>query len=684
MLDTAKGTTKSNSCSGGLVRNLFAPILAGGSTICCPAFDPNLFWDVLEAQSPTWYYASPSMHSTILAEAGERSKALSESRIRLVCNAAGGLLPSLALRIQATIKCTVLPSYGMTECMPISTPPMDYKLERPGTSGVGVGPEISILDGAGSQLPYHTNGRIAVRGPPLFPGYLKSGRIDTSCFDECGWFDTGDMGYLDEEGYLFVTGRSKEVVNRGGEIISPSEVEEAIMVAASRPESQIYGRVSEAMVFSAPHEILQEVIGVVLVTPMDKPKPDIRQLHEALRSLLHQPKWPVVIVYMDALPTKNNKLVRIGLAERFGIEPLTDEVQLAERHLEAVCPPPDTPVTEKIEKFRCPIDLEMVAKAFRDSFTRPVYVHVDESQRDGLPEVFLVCQGPDDALKKEIALEPWSNLHEKVHGYLLPSTVKHLEQPLPLDQCGEVDIQKLKDFINSETGSSPIEGLSATEWAIYEIYADLLMCSPSEIALESDFFEMGGDSLKAGRLLSLLRRRFQVRMPIATLFQNSKIWQIRNFIDEAQAANNKLYDDTAEITKPLSACTETYSSTYLPLLLLQLAPMVLLYPMKQALRWTSFLYILARINMLWPSQPVIIERYITLLASIFLAKVVLRVCSPFIGILIKWVIIGRYKEGLYPMWGPYHTRWWFVEKSLKVWGKVSNLHPSVFQRNSSS
>ena len=208
------------------------------------------------------------------------------------------------------------------------------------------------------------------------------------------------------------------------------------------------------------------------------------------------------------------------------------------------------------------------------------------------------------------------------------------------------------------------------------------MCSPSEIVLESDFFEMGGDSLKAGRLLSLLRRRFQVRMTIATLFQNSKIWQIRNFIDEAQAASNKLYDDKAEITTALSACTETYSSTYLPLLLLQLAPMVLLYPMKQALRWTSFLYILARINMLWPSQPVIIERYITLLASIFLAKVVLRVCSPFIGIMIKWVIIGRYKEGLYPMWGPYHTRWWFVEKSLKVWGKVSNLHPSVFQKES--
>lgn len=118
-----------------------------------------------------------------------------------------------------------------------------------------------------------------------------------------------------------------------------------------------------------------------------------------------------------------------------------------------------------------------------------------------------------------------------------------------------------------------------------------------------------------------------------------------------------------------------YSSTYFPLLFLQLVPLVLLYLIKQALRWTSFLYILAYLTLLWPSQTLIIERYITLLASIFLSKVVLRICSPFIGIIFKWVVIGRFKEGLYPMWGPYHTRWWLVEKSLKIRGRVSNYSP---------
>ena len=156
------------------------------------------------------------------------------------------------------------------------------------------------------------------------------------------------MEYLDEGGYLYVTGRSKEVVNRGGELISPFEVE-AIMIAASRPESQVYGRVKEAVVFSATHEVLQETLGVVLVTPVDKPRPDIRQLHEALRSSLHQIQWPMVVAYMSALPTRNVKVHRIRLSEHFG----------------------------------------MLARGFQDCFARSIYVRVGENYHDGMPEFSL-------------------------------------------------------------------------------------------------------------------------------------------------------------------------------------------------------------------------------------------------------------------------------------------------------
>ena len=111
---------------GGLVRNIFAPMLSGGSTVCCPVFDPTLFWDVVDLMQPTWYYASPSMHSVILAQAAERPASLKKSRIRLACNAAGGLLPSLACQLRDTFNCVVLPSYGMTECVPILAPPFHY------------------------------------------------------------------------------------------------------------------------------------------------------------------------------------------------------------------------------------------------------------------------------------------------------------------------------------------------------------------------------------------------------------------------------------------------------------------------------------------------------------------------------------------------------------------------------
>ena len=97
------------------MRNIFAPMFSGGSTVCCSAFDPNMFWDVVEELHPTWYYASPSMHSVILGEAANRLDSLKKSKIRLACNAAGGLLPSLACQLRDTFNCVVLPSYGMTE-----------------------------------------------------------------------------------------------------------------------------------------------------------------------------------------------------------------------------------------------------------------------------------------------------------------------------------------------------------------------------------------------------------------------------------------------------------------------------------------------------------------------------------------------------------------------------------------
>ena len=114
---------------------------------------------------------------------------------------------------------------GMTECMPIAAPPDDYNLEHPGSSGRALGPELQIHNDEGEQLPHGTRGHVALRGSPLMKGY--EGRSDGFI---AGWFHTGDEGYIDEEGWLYIVGRSKEVINRGGETIAQMTFEDLLSI----------------------------------------------------------------------------------------------------------------------------------------------------------------------------------------------------------------------------------------------------------------------------------------------------------------------------------------------------------------------------------------------------------------------------------------------------------------------
>ncbi|KAI3340792.1 acetyl-CoA synthetase-like protein [Ustulina deusta] len=653
---------------GGIIRNLFALLFSGGSTICCPSFDPNLFWDQVEDVQPTWYYASPTMHSMILGEGSNRPDALNKSQIRLVCNAAGGLLPALAERIRDTFQCVVLPSYGMTECMPISTPSLSYSLDRPGTSGIVTGPELVILDAADNKVSSFETGRICLRGGPLFQGYIRAdGSLDKSPFSPQGWFDTGDTGYLDNDGYLYITGRNKEVINRGGEIISPFEVENAIVTAAAQQDSLTFERVSQALAFSVRHDTLQEVVGVVLVTPPGKPRVDLRCLHKSLKASLQQAKWPVVIVYMDDVPKRNNKVLRVKLGERLDIPCMDDYTPFSKRHLSAQCPPTDTELSVSIPSTLCLTAPHTAHQKIQQALPLEFDIYIEASSQTGALTACLAPKADVGAVPYDEDAESLMNtLFERIDGYLVPHSIITIQKPFPRNSQGDLDQILLSQMAKESQLSETSTLADTTALKLTRMFADLLQLRFKDVTPRKDFFELGGDSLRAGKLLSTIRAEFGVRIPIDFIFKNGSVSQLCEYIHEERSERKASGPRVEDL--PIPEDQKVYSSTNPFLLLLQLTPIMIIYPLRRAFSWTLFIYSLVYFLGFSTSNSVI-GRLVNVVVSSILARLVSSAVIPWVGIVAKWLIIGRFKEGLYPMWGPYHTRWWMIQKIVMVAGK---------------
>jgi acyl-CoA synthetase (AMP-forming)/AMP-acid ligase II/acyl carrier protein len=293
----------------GLVGVLLSSLAAGSSVVCAPGFSAAAFLAWVEEFQPTWYSAVPTIHQVVASMADQYRSRLPRHRFRFVRSSSAALSPVTMRLLEAGTGAPVIEAYGMTEAShQMASNPLPPGLRKPGSVGLPAGAEIAIMDDAGNLLGAEQAGEVVIRGPGVLSGYGGEAGKTVTAFTH-GWFRTGDLGRLDPEGYLFITGRLKEVVNRGGEKVSPREVDEALL------EHQ---EVAEAAAFGVGHPTLGEDLVAVVVRKAGSHL-DAPALRDFLFARLVGYKIPSRIIFVDEIPKgTTGKIQRSSLEKRLG------------------------------------------------------------------------------------------------------------------------------------------------------------------------------------------------------------------------------------------------------------------------------------------------------------------------------------------------------------------------------
>jgi acyl-CoA synthetase (AMP-forming)/AMP-acid ligase II len=255
----------------GIVAAILSSLYAGASVVCGPGFRGRHFFRWLQEFKPTWYTAVPTVHAAIVARAAQHIDVLTCHSLRFIrsCSAP---LPGLVLReLERCFGVPVLEAYGMTEAAhQIACNPLPPAIRKVGSVGIPTGTEIVVLDEQGRQLRPGSDGEIVIRGGNVISGYVNDPPASQQSFTG-GWFHTGDIGLVDQDGYLFIKGRAKEFINRGAVKISPHEIEEVLLD---------HPNVADAVVFAMPEPRLGEEVAAAVV---------LRYLSPSATSDIHPP-----------------------------------------------------------------------------------------------------------------------------------------------------------------------------------------------------------------------------------------------------------------------------------------------------------------------------------------------------------------------------------------------------------
>ena len=294
----------------GLMACVLSTLHTGGSVYCAPGFNALKVFAWLADADPTWYSAVPTMHQTILARAPRNADIIARLRLRFIRSSSAALPTRVMAELEDLFDAPVVEAYAMTEaahqmtCNPLPPAP-----RKPGTVGIAAGPDVSVMDAGGSHLAPGDEGEIVIRGPNVTPGYENNEAANREAFTH-GWFRTGDQGFRDEDGYFTITGRLKEIINRGGEKISPREVDEVLMD---------HPAVQQVVTFAMPHPKLgEEVAAAVVLREGAEAGPGA--IRDFAAGRLAGFKVPRKVVILDEIPKgPTGKLRRIGLADQLGL-----------------------------------------------------------------------------------------------------------------------------------------------------------------------------------------------------------------------------------------------------------------------------------------------------------------------------------------------------------------------------
>lgn len=288
----------------GLLAGFLAPLRSGGSVIVPPRFSAGVFWKDFVEHKANWYTAVPTIHQILLKNPPPNPK----PSIRFIRSCSSPLSPQTFHDLEKTYGAPVLEAYAMTEAshQMTSNPLPHHGKRQPGSVGIGQGVDVKILDDAGEELPTGKEGEVCIKGENVTKGYLNNPKANAEAFTKSGFFRTGDQGKKDKDGYVILTGRIKELINRGGEKISPIELDNLI---TTNP------KIGEAVSFAIPSELYGQEIGVAVVEKAGQTVTD-KEIVEFVSSRTAAFKKPSRVWILKEIPkTATGKIQRRKVAE---------------------------------------------------------------------------------------------------------------------------------------------------------------------------------------------------------------------------------------------------------------------------------------------------------------------------------------------------------------------------------